>query len=614
MRESDFVEQNKSNWGDFEKEWTKPDPRPEKIAKHYVDIVDDLSYARTHYPNRIVRSYLNGVTENLSIKIQRSRKQFWKNAKKFWQKDLPLIMYESRWQFLLAFVIFSLAVAIGVLSSIHDKEFAASILGPDYIAQTLENIKNDDPMAIYKSSDAAPMFFRITFNNTFIAVKTFVLSLFLGFGTIIILMYNGVMLGVFQYFFIERGLFFESFLTIWQHGVVEISCIILAGASGLVLAKGILFPGTYSRLDSFRLAGRKGLIMMMGILPLLVYSGIIESWVTRYTDVHWIFRLSTIVLSVSFVLIYFVFYPRRVAKQHKLEEVLRVVKIPLVVSEFSTETIQKNGIIFWEAIRIALNKTGIIFLTFSILAVILYYFSVQSGKIGEFIGPYWFIIEKSNSLTQTIVFSCTLFPLLLVQFFAAKGWLFYRFGSSTRSIVVRNISVTLTIATLTSLLFSNGWLVLLWVFCVPFLGLLYTTSLHPKHDESSLLSTTSKLAQKSYFKFLGLVLISLCAYFILSTLITSILEMIIIQLFGGLVLGAEFNIGLLWSKLQIILSVLLWSGFIFLLYLSYVLSYFSITEMVTARHLKSRIRSVFAINEKVNEQKIGLLRKEKFQS
>ncbi len=351
MKESEFVERNRKKWQEFERELKESKGNPERIAHFYIETVEDLSFARTHYPNRLVRSYLNGLAEKLSIEVQKSQKNFFRNFIKFWKTDLPLIMYEARNQFLISFLLLAFSIAVGVFSSMHDPSFAGYILGEDYVNITIENIEKGDPMAIYKDPNRSDMFLGITLNNILVAARTFILSLFAGVGTLVVIIFNGVMLGVFQYFFIERGLFAESFLTIWQHGVIEISCVVLAGAAGLVLAKGILFPRTYSRLDAFRIAGRKSLVIMLGIMPLLVYSGAIEAFLTRYTDIHWSVRLTSILITLGFVIVYFVIYPRKVAKQVDWKDRFQSYLTPIAYSKFSFEKIEKNPAIIWEAFR-----------------------------------------------------------------------------------------------------------------------------------------------------------------------------------------------------------------------------------------------------------------------
>ncbi len=172
-----------------------------------------------------------------------------------------------------------------------DPQFTSSILGDSYVAMTKANIEKGDPMAVYKSRNEIDMVVSITLNNLYIAFRTYVFGIFLSIGSLFILMYNGIMVGCFQYFFIERGLFAESALTIWVHGTMEISSIIIAGGAGITLGSGLVFPGTYSRLQAFQISGIRSLKLMLGVTPIFVFAAIIESFLTRYTDVPDFIRL-----------------------------------------------------------------------------------------------------------------------------------------------------------------------------------------------------------------------------------------------------------------------------------------------------------------------------------
>ncbi len=85
----------------------------------------------------------------------------------------------------------------------------------------------------------------------------FISGILAGLGTIWLLFNNGVMLGAFQYYFFSKGLGWQSVLVIWIHGTLEISSIIISGAAGLVLAKSLIFPGTYKRLFSLKRGAKR---------------------------------------------------------------------------------------------------------------------------------------------------------------------------------------------------------------------------------------------------------------------------------------------------------------------------------------------------------------------
>jgi uncharacterized membrane protein SpoIIM required for sporulation len=309
MKETRFIAQNKEKWLESENLLNAPVRDPEKLSNLFTQVVDDLSYSRTYYPNRSVRVYLNKIAREYFSIIYSNQKEKRNRFKVFWLDELPQVVIHCRRQLLISLVVFLLAFLIGVFSSIKDPHFASSILGESYVAMTKENIEKGDPMAVYKKGHQVNMFLDITKNNLYVAFRTYVFGIFFSIGTLAILFYNGIMVGCFQFFFIERGLFLESALTIWLHGTLEISSIILAGGAGLTLGSGLLFPGTYSRLQAFQISAMRSLKLMLGITPVFILAAIIESFLTRYTDAPDFVKAFLILLSAVFIIGYFGVYP-----------------------------------------------------------------------------------------------------------------------------------------------------------------------------------------------------------------------------------------------------------------------------------------------------------------
>jgi uncharacterized membrane protein SpoIIM required for sporulation len=335
MRESRFIERNRDQWHELEKVLAGEEQNPESLRRHFIRITDDLSFARSRYPNRFVLVFLNNLAQRLFLNI---------SNRQFWSTELPLAVYQARNELILSCLIFLIAAAIGVVSSIHDPEFARFILGDNYVSMTKENIESGDAMKVYKEARGFDMFLGITVNNIFVAFYTFILGLFMAVGTFSILLYNGIMIGAFQYFFIERDLFRESFLTIWMHGTWEITSIIIAGAAGLVLGKGILFPRTYPRLQSMQLAAFRALKIFSGTVPFFIAAAFIESFFTRATEVPDLFRILIIVASFTAIIYYFILYPLQVGRRVKahMERALPAVR----KYEIPADGIRSNGEIF----------------------------------------------------------------------------------------------------------------------------------------------------------------------------------------------------------------------------------------------------------------------------
>jgi len=208
------------------------------------------------------------------------------------------------------------SVGIGIISSAHDHDFVRLILSDDYVNMTLENIDKGDPLAVYGKMHQGPMFFAISSNNIYVSFLTYVLGIFFSVGTVVELFNNGVMLGAFQYFFYENHLLLTSILAIYLHGALELSSIIIAGGAGLVLGNSLLFPGTFSRLDSVREAAARSLKIVIGLVPVFIVAASIESFVTRqYNVMPAALRISIILVSFSFIIWYFIIYPIRLKTQ-----------------------------------------------------------------------------------------------------------------------------------------------------------------------------------------------------------------------------------------------------------------------------------------------------------
>ncbi len=319
MKEARFIEQNQEKWRELEDLLKAKQRDSDKLSDLFVQVTDDLSYARTHYPSRVVRVYLNQITQTVFGQLYRKTSSQRKQMVAFWKTELPLALYYGRKALLFSFILFSLSFLIGVISSIYDPDFAASILGDSYISTTNANINGNDPMAVYKDEHAIEMFFRIAVNNLTIALRTFMSGLLMAIGTVGVLIYNGIMVGVFQYFFIEKGLFIDSALAIWMHGTFEISAIIISGGAGLMLGKALVFPGTFTRMQSLKLAARSGIRIVILVVVMLVVAAIIESFVTRYTSLNNVIRFSLILMMCALVIFYTIIYPRIVFNRSSAE-------------------------------------------------------------------------------------------------------------------------------------------------------------------------------------------------------------------------------------------------------------------------------------------------------
>ncbi|MCR9182845.1 MAG: stage II sporulation protein M [Flavobacteriaceae bacterium] len=316
MREAAFIKQNKEKWMAFEKAiHTNSKINPDVLADYYIHLTNDLSYAKTYYPESKTLLYLNSLATQAHQKIYINKKESKNRVISFWKTEFPLFFKQYHKTLLYSFLIFSIASAIGVLSALNDDNFVRLILGDAYVNKTINNIEEGDPTAIYKSGSEIGMFLGITINNIRVAFLAYAFGVITSIGTGYILFSNGVMLGSFMAFFYTKGVLFEATKTVWLHGTIEISVIVIAGCAGLIMGNSILFPKTYSRRVSFIKGAKDGLKVVISTLPFFIIAGFIEGFITRYSSMPVWLAMTIIFGSLALIVYYYIFYPIKLNKR-----------------------------------------------------------------------------------------------------------------------------------------------------------------------------------------------------------------------------------------------------------------------------------------------------------
>lgn len=319
MREAAFVKQNSSRWQDYEKKIQAGELTPDTREDLFIQLTDDLSFAQTQYPNSETTAYLNQLASRIHQSIYKTKREKQNRFITYWTHELPMLFATLRKPMFYSLVITLIATAIGALSALKDETFVRLIMGDGYVNMTLENIKEGNPTGVYASSDQVNMFFLITFNNIRVSFTAFAMGIFFSFGTGYILFRNGVMLGAFFTLFYQHSLLADSILVVMLHGTLEISAIILAGGAGLRMGNSILFPGTFSRLDSFKAGAKDGLKVVMGLMPVFIVAGFIESFVTRYANMPTAIKGAIILASLGFIIYYFFILPILMTRKYAIK-------------------------------------------------------------------------------------------------------------------------------------------------------------------------------------------------------------------------------------------------------------------------------------------------------
>lgn len=248
-----------------------------EFGRLYRATAADLARVRTDGSDPRMISYLNSLVARahsaLYVPPASSRGRF----VRFITREFPEQLRQNGRVLLIAVGVFAGATITGYLVSYFAPARADAlfpqVVGEEVYRRFSENTWFNDPVS------ARPLISSAIFsNNLRVAVLAFALGVTFGVGTIYVLIGNGLMLGSMAALFARRGHGIDFWATILPHGVIELTAICIAGAAGLLLARGFLFPGDLRRSDSLAASARHAVSVLFGAALLLLIAGLIEGF------------------------------------------------------------------------------------------------------------------------------------------------------------------------------------------------------------------------------------------------------------------------------------------------------------------------------------------------
>src|SRR5258708_22643637 len=114
------------------------------MAGQFTELVNDLGYSKTFYPQSKVTQYLNGLASRIYLGIYRNKKEESSRIIRFWKIELPLIVRKYHREILYSFLIFILFAILAAFSAAHDQSFVRGVLGDQYVDVTEDKIAKGD--------------------------------------------------------------------------------------------------------------------------------------------------------------------------------------------------------------------------------------------------------------------------------------------------------------------------------------------------------------------------------------------------------------------------------------------------------------------------------------
>ncbi|MBP1125909.1 MULTISPECIES: stage II sporulation protein M [Pseudomonas] len=242
-------------------------------------------------------SYLVDPLQQLALRghqqLYRHRSQLTANVLSFVLADFPRLVREQ-WRFvLIAGLLFFGSLMVVALLVYLFPELIYSIVSPQQVAE-MQGMYDPDSSRLGRVAERASsedwmMFGYYVMHNIGIAFQTFAAGLLFGLGSVFFLIYNGLIIGAISGHLTEIGYGQTFWSFVIGHGAFELTAIALAGAAGLQLGWALIAPGRLTRAESLRLAARKSIQMLCGVMILLLIAAFIEAyWSSSTTTALWI--------------------------------------------------------------------------------------------------------------------------------------------------------------------------------------------------------------------------------------------------------------------------------------------------------------------------------------
>ncbi|MBX9688250.1 MAG: stage II sporulation protein M [Candidatus Obscuribacterales bacterium] len=291
----------------------------QSLGRLYRSAASDLSRARVMGLGHEIIGYLNNLVVKGHNQVYQSPNRRWSDFWHFLWITFPALYRNNIIYVLVSFLLFAVPMVGTWVMIVKDPSCAQLELqrGQPIVSDELWSYMEQNKMwtdAIEGESPASSSF--IATNNIKVSLIAYVLGVTFGLGTIYILVTNGIMIGGTFAACQLHGMAARLVAFVAPHGVFELSAIFISGAAGLMIAKGILFPGELRRSDSIKLMAREGSVLFLGTVPLLLIAGTIEGFISPRTDLSPEYKFA-VSFATFFLLLLYLFYPRETKSESK---------------------------------------------------------------------------------------------------------------------------------------------------------------------------------------------------------------------------------------------------------------------------------------------------------
>jgi uncharacterized membrane protein SpoIIM required for sporulation len=242
----------------------------------YRQAAADLSAVRADRSSRSLEHYLNRLVGRAHNFVYSGKRITPMTLWQFFAHGYPRLLRRLSGYVVAATAVFVLAGVLGALITLVRPDFGALMAGPRVMDAIHEHrMWTEDILSIKPEASAG-----IMTNNISVCFVTFAAGVTAGLGTLLLLFQNGLSIGIIATVCAKNGMALSLWSFVAAHGALELPSIMLAGAAGLRLGAGILFPGLLRRREALAQAGADAVQLIAGTIPLLVIAGTLEAFLS----------------------------------------------------------------------------------------------------------------------------------------------------------------------------------------------------------------------------------------------------------------------------------------------------------------------------------------------
>jgi uncharacterized membrane protein SpoIIM required for sporulation len=246
----------------------------QELALLYRQVASDLSTLRKDRTSSALAAQVNQLLARAHHIIYSSRRSNWQGLFLFLWDGYPRIFRQQLGTIFAALVLLLAGTLVAAVCTLANPRFAEPILGP-WVISSIARHEMWTQSIVSVAPQAASGIMR---NNLSVSFTAFAGGLLFGAGSVYALFFNGLMLGAVAVACQQAGMAIPLWSFVAPHGSLELPAIVIAGAAGLRLGQGMLFPGMYAWKDSVAQAGAEAVRLVSGTIPLLFLAGCLEGF------------------------------------------------------------------------------------------------------------------------------------------------------------------------------------------------------------------------------------------------------------------------------------------------------------------------------------------------